>query len=91
MKPYYYVMRIGGDAPKYRHDTLDAAHAESLRLAKQSPGSTFEILQCLGITRMSAPTTFWVDGVTPPHDCRLSRGMNDKCITCGKDLSKNNF
>ena len=66
MKPYYYVMRIGASAPTYKHETLDAAHAESLRLAKQSPGSTFEILKCLGITRMSAPTTFWNDGVTPP-------------------------
>jgi hypothetical protein len=84
-------MRIGGSAPTHKHETLTAAHAESLRLAKQSPGSTFEILQCMGHTRMQSPTTFWNDGVTPPHDCRLHRGMNDMCLCCGKDLSKNNF
>jgi hypothetical protein len=84
-------MRIGGSAPTRKHETLQSAHIESLRLARENSGHTFEILQCLGITRMQNPTTFWNDGATPPHDCRLRRGMNDMCLICGKDLSKNHF
>jgi len=59
-------MCVGGESPKHKHETLESAHTESLRLAKQQPGRTFEIAKILGITRMSLPHTFWNDGVTPP-------------------------
>jgi hypothetical protein len=88
MKPYYYVLRVGGGAPTVKHETLQAAHVESLRLAQANPGHTFEILQCLGQTRMQNPTTFWNDGVIPPHSCQLKRAMNGKCLLCGKTVTK---
>ena len=88
MKPYFYVLRVGGGAPTVKHETLQAAHVESLRLAQANPGHTFEILQCLGQTRMQNATTFWNDGVIPPHVCALYRTMNDKCNLCGKSLNR---
>ena len=63
MKPYYYVFRVGGSHPRIKHETLQAATAESERLAAQHPGDSFEILLCLGITRTTTPQTFWMDGV----------------------------
>ena len=66
MNHYYYVFRVGGSHPRIKHQTLEAAHAESLRLSGQHPGDTFEILLCLGISRMITPQTFWNDGFIPP-------------------------
>jgi hypothetical protein len=66
MPPYYYVYRVGYGKPTIKHATLESATTESERLAGQHPGETFEILQCLGITRTITPQTFWMDGVTPP-------------------------
>jgi hypothetical protein len=65
MKPYYYVYKYGDNAPRVRHCTLRAATQEAERLAKENPGSTFEILQCLGFSRISKVSTFWVDGAGP--------------------------
>ena len=81
MKPYYYIYRVGGSHPKTKHYTLESAHAESLRLAGQHPGDTFEILQCLGMTRTTQPSTFWNDGVTPPESGTLTN--REKGIVCG--------
>ena len=61
MKPYYYIYRVGGSHPKTKHANLKLAHDESLRLSGQHPGETFEILQCVGITRTTEPSTFWLD------------------------------
>lgn len=70
MKPYFYVYRhLGDDGPTVRHPTLEAAVKESERLAQKHPGQSFEILQCIGITRVQAAQTFWMSGVTPPHVC----------------------
>jgi hypothetical protein len=69
MKPYYYVYRINDRGPKIKHATLEQAHAEAMRLAKQYPGESFEILQCLATVRTTNPQTFWMDGVTPPQNC----------------------
>ena len=67
MKPYYYVYRVGSSrGPTVKHPTLESATAGSLRLSGQHPGETFEILQCLGITRTTEPSTFWCDGSEPP-------------------------
>jgi len=65
MTPYYYVYKYGGNAPRVRHSTLHAATQEAERLAKEDPGSYFEILQCLGFSRTSEASTFWVDGAGP--------------------------
>ena len=83
MKTYYYIYRIGGDAPKIKHNTLEEAELESLRLAEKHPNASFEILQCLGTTRMTKPSTFWMDGVIPPHMCALNRAMDGTCFQCG--------
>ena len=66
MNPYYYIYRVDVSHPKTRHYTLASAHAESIRLAGQHPGDSFEILQCLGTTRTVNAQTFWMDGVIPP-------------------------
>lgn len=68
MKPYYYVYRVGNKAPTIRHYSLLVATKEAERLSNQHPGETFEILQCLGITRTAKASTFWMDGVAPPTD-----------------------
>jgi hypothetical protein len=64
MKPYYYVYRVGsGHAPTVRHEMLEQAQAESMRLSAKHPGWSFEILQCLGITRTGETRTFWMDEI----------------------------
>lgn len=67
MKIYYYVYEYGNRAPRVRHATLKQAESEAMRLAQASPGSTFEILASIGITRMSLPQTFWMDGINPEN------------------------
>jgi hypothetical protein len=61
MKPYYYVALSTGK----RHESLESARAESLRLAALNPGRSFEILMCIGITQVAKPSTFWMDGIEP--------------------------
>ena len=63
MKPYYYIYRVGYGKPTIKHYSLKDAQIESLRLAAQHPGETFEILLCMGITQTTTPRTFWMDGV----------------------------
>jgi hypothetical protein len=65
MKPYYYVYKYGGNGPRIRHCTLQAATQEAERLAEKEPGSHFEILKCLGFSRTTEANTFWVDGEGP--------------------------
>jgi hypothetical protein len=64
MKPYYYVYRVGYDAPTYKHKTLELAQCEAERLAGKHPGNSFEILKCVGVSSVSRPvaSTFWLDG-----------------------------
>jgi hypothetical protein len=83
MKPYYYVYEYGNKAPRVRHATLEQADTEARRLAGISPGTTFEVLMAVGITRVTTPQTFWMDGVIPPHVC--GGGMTS-CFVCGKSL-----
>jgi hypothetical protein len=66
MKPYYYVYRVGHKGPTIKHDTLTSATTEAERLSNQHPGETFEILQCLAITRTVMAKTFWLDGLVIP-------------------------
>lgn len=65
MKSHYYVYRVGARGPEVRHATPALAAAEAERLAAQHPGDTFEVLQCLAITRTSVPVTEWLDGCGP--------------------------
>lgn len=60
MKPYYYVYNWAGEKPRVRHATIEQAEKEACRLAKEQPGAFFEILQCLGVTGCSEPSTEWV-------------------------------
>jgi hypothetical protein len=63
MKTYYRVYLSGDHAPAVRHDTLASALTESERLALKHPGSSFEILKLVGISRIHKPAcTFFVDG-----------------------------
>lgn len=66
MTSYYYVYRVGQKGPTIKHPTLTSAADEAERLANQHPGETFEILQCVAVTRTVLAKTFWMDGVTPP-------------------------
>jgi hypothetical protein len=69
MKPYYYVYRYNNNAPRVRHATLEAAHAEAMRLCEQHPSQSFEILKCVGFARTTKAATFWMDGEEPPKSC----------------------
>ena len=64
MKPHYYVthpeLSIGN-----KHKTLTEATTEAERLAEKHPGTSFEILQCLGVSSVPKASTFWMDGVEP--------------------------
>jgi len=86
MKPYYYVARVGGSPPTVKHDTLELARGEAMRLAAKHPGESFEILQCMGVARCSEPSVFWVDGVTPPHVCAPYVFSVGTCRICGKKI-----
>lgn len=82
MKPYYYVYRTSENrGPKIRHATLSLAVTEAERLASQHPGDSFEVLQCVAISRITKPAaTFYMDGVQPiPQGCETS-----KCMSWGK-------
>jgi len=65
MKPYYYVFKSSGNPPSARHESLESARVESLRLASLYPGQSFEILMCIGITQTTKASTFWMDGLEP--------------------------
>ena len=65
MKPYYYVFKSSGHPPSKRHESLESARVESLRLSALHPGQAFEILMCIGITQTVKPSTFWMDGLEP--------------------------
>jgi hypothetical protein len=86
MKPYYYVYEYGNKAPRVRHATLEQAETESKRLAEISPGATFEILMTVGLTKVTTPYTFWMDGVIGPHICAMHRIKDGTCFVCGKSL-----
>ena len=81
MKPYYYVYEYGNKAPRVRHATLKQAETEAKRLAGTSPGTTFEVLMAVGITRVTTPQTFWMDGVTPPEYGPVTN--REKGLVCG--------
>jgi hypothetical protein len=65
MEPYYYVFKSSGHPPSKRHESLESARIESLRLAALHPGQSFEILLCIGITQAAKASTFWMDGIEP--------------------------
>ena len=65
MKPYYYVSGTGGRLLNVKHPNLQAAHVESLRLSENNPGESFEILMCVGLTKIVSSSTFWMDGINP--------------------------
>lgn len=77
MNPYYYVYRVGYKFPTIKHHTLTSAANEAERLSNQHPGETFEILQCLAVTRTVLAKTFWMDGVTPPPSFQEHSGENN--------------
>ena len=65
MKPHYYVFNKTYGAPTFQHKTLAEATTEAERLAEKHPGTSFEILQCLGVSSVPKASTFWMDGVDP--------------------------
>ena len=79
MKPYHYVYRTDESrGPKIKHMTLKDAQTEAERLANQHPGSVFEILQCLAITRCTQASTFWMNSEEPPETARY------RALECGE-------
>jgi len=69
MKSYYYVLKIGGQIPVVRHETILSAQSEAMRLAQKHAGETFEILQCVALvtTPASTASTFWMEGQCPAN------------------------
>ena len=64
MKPHYYVthpeLSIGN-----KYETLAEATAEAEQLAEKHPGTSFDILQCLGVSSVPKASTVWMDGSGP--------------------------
>ena len=71
MKPHYYVLNKTHGAPTYQHKTLAEATTEAERLAEKHPGTSFEILQCLGVSSVPKASTVWMDGAEPEPKARL--------------------
>ena len=69
MKPHYYVFTKFEKTPG--RETLAEATAEAEQLAAQNPGTSFEILQCLGVSSVPKATTVWMDGAEPEPKARL--------------------
>lgn len=65
MKPYYYVCRYDGPAPRVRHETLKSARDEAIRLAEKHRGEHFLILKFVGFASANKANVFWADGTTP--------------------------
>ena len=63
MKAYYYVYNHANHSPKVRHPSLEAAQNEAERLTLQH-NLSFEILKCVGVTRMTGAETVMTDDET---------------------------
>jgi hypothetical protein len=70
MKPYYYALRGIPEDNEIRHSTLAEAQSEAERKAAKSPGSSYEIVKCVGIASCSKASTFWMDEEEPAADLR---------------------
>ena len=68
MKPYYRAANLETFTLGEKHKTLAEATAEAERLAEKHPGTSFEILQCLGVSSVPKASTFWMDGVDPKSE-----------------------
>ena len=68
MKPHYYVANPETFTSYSKHKTLAEATSEAERLAEKHPGTSFEILQCLGVSSVPKASTFWMDGVDPKSE-----------------------
>jgi hypothetical protein len=63
MKPYYYIRHIStGTIEDFKSESISDALYLSETMAQEYPGQAFEILQCVGISQVSAAKTFWTDG-----------------------------
>lgn len=75
MKPYYRVFRCYTYSSNnyrvtsvLRYETLAEAQEEAERLAMEEKGVTFEILECVAISRVDEPAiTFYMDGKSPDN------------------------
>ena len=47
-QPFWVVWADGGGAPTVKHETIERAKAESIRLARANPGQRFIVLQAVG-------------------------------------------
>lgn len=45
---FWMVWHEGGSPPSFKHETLASAKLEAERLARQCPGKSFCVLQCVG-------------------------------------------
>lgn len=44
-EPFWFVWRIGGLPPKFKHLSFNSADIEAQRLAREHPGSEFVVLE----------------------------------------------
>jgi hypothetical protein len=84
MKPYYYVQRVGHQAAVVRHTTPVLAAKEAERLASKHPGETFEVLQCIAITRCTQLSTTWMDDCDPNPTASVDPGEGYRLLEPGE-------
>ena len=65
MKPYYRAANLETFTLGEKHKTLAEATTVAEQLAEKHPGTTFEILQCLGVSSVPKASTVWMDGADP--------------------------
>lgn len=71
MKPHYYVASLETFPLGGKHKTLAGATLVAEQLAAKNSGTSFEILQCLGVSSVPKASTVWMDGVEPEPKARL--------------------
>lgn len=65
MKPYYRVIKESDSYVSEKFSTLKEATKLAEDYAKTNPGENYEIVMCVGLSRINPECTFWMDGVTP--------------------------
>jgi hypothetical protein len=51
--------------PAYKHQTLDSARNEAMRLAAGNPGERFIVLYAVGCALLPKPAAAWSDATDP--------------------------
>ena len=64
MNTFFYIYDCSNrNGPRVRHPSLEAAIKEAERLAEQHVGRTFEVLQCVAVSKVKGATTEYAQGM----------------------------